>query len=79
MSSGKVLLGVLIGAVAGAAAGLLLAPEKGSETRERIAEMGEDYLELVKDKFDDLYENMSSKIGQLKKDFEAVTEKKKSS
>lgn len=76
MSSGKLFLGILIGAAAGVAAGLLLAPEKGSDTRERIADMSEDYLEAVKDKFDDLFENMSSKIGQLNKDVSEATRKK---
>jgi gas vesicle protein len=76
MNAGKILLGILIGAIGGAAAGLLLAPEKGSDTREKIAELSEDYLESVKDMFDDLFENMASKVGQIKKDISGLAEKK---
>ncbi len=68
MSTGKVLLGVLIGAAAGAAAGLLLAPERGVDTREKLTEMSEEYLDTVKDKFDDLLDNISEKVGKIKKD-----------
>ena len=75
MSSGKILLGVIVGAVAGVAAGMLLAPEKGSVARERIAELSEDYLDLVKDKLDDLFDGLSSKINQLKRDVSTTAEK----
>jgi gas vesicle protein len=51
MSTGKVLLGVLAGAAAGAALGLLFAPAKGSMTRKRIARKGTDYAEDVKEMF----------------------------
>ncbi|MBL7971614.1 MAG: YtxH domain-containing protein, partial [Prolixibacteraceae bacterium] len=51
MSSGKVLLGVLAGAAAGALIGILFAPDKGSETRRKIAEKGEDYVDGMKEKF----------------------------
>ena len=44
MSSGKVLLGVLAGVAVGALVGTLLAPEKGSETRQKLVDKGEDYL-----------------------------------
>jgi gas vesicle protein len=40
--SGNVILGTLVGAAVGFAAGILLAPAKGSETREQLAERGED-------------------------------------
>jgi len=36
MDSGKVFLGVLAGITAGALLGILFAPAKGSETREKI-------------------------------------------
>jgi gas vesicle protein len=38
MRSGEFWLGLMIGATAGAVAGLLLAPQSGSETREAIKE-----------------------------------------
>lgn len=76
MNSGKILLGVLIGAAAGVLAGILIAPEKGSETREKLAEMGEEYLETVKDKFDEMLENFATKFEQVKKEVNNLVEKK---
>lgn len=52
MNTGKVLLGVLAGAAVGASLGILFAPDKGSETRKKIAQKGVDIKDTVKDKFD---------------------------
>lgn len=58
MSSSKVLLGFLVGAVVGGALGILLAPDKGTETRRKILEKGNDIGDslsefggTIKDKF----------------------------
>ena len=37
MSTGKVITGIVAGMAAGAVLGILLAPDKGSETRKKIA------------------------------------------
>lgn len=61
MSSGKVLLGILAGISAGALIGIMFAPDKGSVTRKKISEKGDEYAEELKDKFNDFVENISQK------------------
>lgn len=75
MNSGKVFLSVLLAAATGVAVGMLFAPEKGSRTRRKIREKGEDYLEDLKEdyehkvrsfkrKVDAAFEDISSKISK---------------
>jgi gas vesicle protein len=63
MSAGKVLLGVLAGAAAGALLGVLLAPDKGSVTRDKLAKLGEDYSGDLADKIKDLRDTVLEKVG----------------
>ncbi len=48
-SSGSVILGTLIGAAMGFAAGMLLAPAKGKETRDLLGEKANDLGSTVSD------------------------------
>jgi len=48
-NSQKVLTGLLAGAAAGLLTGILLAPDKGSETRRKIADQSRKTLDSVKD------------------------------
>lgn len=53
MKNNNVLLGILGGVAVGAALGILFAPAKGSETRKKIADKGND----LKDNFKDFFQN----------------------
>ncbi len=55
--------GALVGGAIGVAAGMLLAPDKGSETRKR-----------VKDKLDDLAEDFNDKVDEIVNQFGDVVE-----
>lgn len=66
MKSGKILLGILAGTAAGAMLGILFAPDKGSVTRRRIVEKGEDYVDAVKDKFDELLGDITDRYEKAK-------------
>ena len=61
MDSGKVAAGVLLGVGVGALLGILFAPEKGSRTRQRILDKGQDYADDLKGKFNDLYQDVTDK------------------
>ena len=61
MKSGNVLLGVLAGIAVGAVIGILFAPDKGSVTRKKVSEIGDEYADELKEKFNDFVENMSQK------------------
>ena len=68
MNSGKVLLGILAGVATGALLGVLFAPGKGSRTRRRIKMKGENYAEGLKEKYNDLLENISTQFEKVKDD-----------
>ncbi|HAQ21408.1 MAG TPA: gas vesicle protein [Prolixibacteraceae bacterium] len=67
-----VVAGVLTGVAAGALLGILFAPKKGSETREKINKLVGEFGNLAKDKFNDLldgiiekFENTSDEVSEL--------------
>jgi gas vesicle protein len=57
MTSGKIVLGALAGAAAGTLIGILFAPDKGSDTRQKIAHKGEEYVHNLKGKVTEIMNN----------------------
>lgn len=63
MKALNVIAAVIGGAVAGAAVGLLLAPEKGENTRKNIAEiLKRNGITLKKDKLDELVDEIEDQV-----------------
>ena len=77
MSTGKVVLGTLAGLAIGAIAGILFAPEKGSITRKKIMDKGDDYVDELKSKFDEFGDSITEKFESTKKDAENWAQKGK--
>ncbi|MFL5762730.1 MAG: YtxH domain-containing protein [Bacteroidia bacterium] len=68
MSSGKIVVGLLAGIAAGALLGILFAPDKGSETRKKIAAQGADTAEELKSKLESLLNVLAEKFDAVQKD-----------
>lgn len=75
--SKKLLAGVLLGAAAGAALGILFAPDKGSATRKKIAKKGSDLTNTIKKRFNALGEALSEKYDDIQEDAQEMIEKGK--
>jgi gas vesicle protein len=66
MKNNNVLLGILGGVAVGAALGILFAPTKGSETRKKIADKGNDLKDNFKDSLSKLTDKISKSVEGFK-------------
>jgi len=66
MSNGKIVLGVIAGIAAGTLLGVLIAPDKGSETRRKIRQKGDDLVEGVKDGMTSMVDDVTSRFDKLR-------------
>ena len=66
MKSSKIITGVLIGAAAGAVLGILFAPEKGKDTREKLRRKGADLKDNLKGRINDLVDGITDEIENAK-------------
>jgi gas vesicle protein len=77
MANTKTLLGFLAGAAVGALAGILLAPDKGSETRKKISKKTSDLGDSLKGSFNDFVDGIKDSYANMKSEAEDVEEKGK--
>jgi gas vesicle protein len=69
-NTGKTVLALLAGAAIGAGLGILFAPDKGSETRKKIKNTLDHEKDHLKQKVNDVAENIKSKFSKVKMDLE---------
>lgn len=77
MGSQRIIIGALAGLAAGALIGVLFAPEKGSESREKIVKKGSDYLDSVKKSFSSFLDGISIKFDKVKDEAEDIVDSRK--
>ena len=53
---------LVLGAAIGGALGILFAPDKGSETRKKFLAKGDDLTDAMKEKFNDLVEEVKKEV-----------------
>lgn len=77
MRTGKILFGVLAGVAVGATLGILFAPDKGSSTRKKIIEKGDDFVEGMEDKFNEFTDGIEKKVDNIKRKVARIAENEK--
>jgi hypothetical protein len=65
----KVLVGFLVGAAVGGALGILLAPDKGTETRRKIMEKGNEMGESLSEWGDSMKSKINEVVDNVKDNF----------
>lgn len=66
MSKINVVIGALAGLAVGALLGVLFAPDKGTETRKKIAKKSKDTSDALKHKFDEFVDNVTDHFEKAK-------------
>ncbi|HSI75442.1 YtxH domain-containing protein [Lunatibacter salilacus] len=77
MKSAKIIFGALAGVAIGIQIGLLVAPEKGADTRKKLTKKGEEYLNDFNGQLNQLVKGFSEKFDKINKEIASVAEETK--
>jgi gas vesicle protein len=69
MTNSKTVAALFVGIAVGATAGLLLAPHKGTKTRKKILKKGNDILGNIKNKTEEVGEQIKGRYKSAKNNF----------
>jgi len=72
MKTNKFLLGLAAGIAAGAVLGILLAPDKGSETRRKIMDRSGEFADGIKEKFNSVTGAIKEKYQGMRQNAEGL-------
>ena len=75
MSNTKTVLGFVAGAAVGALAGILLAPDKGANTRKKISNKAEGISDSLKSSFDDFVDKLKTAYSHGKDEADGLGDK----
>jgi gas vesicle protein len=75
MSTGKMVLGAVAGLAVGAALGVLLAPDKGSETRKKLGKKKDELTGSLKDKYESLKGKYNSALDSAAGKLDSLSQK----
>jgi gas vesicle protein len=75
METGKIVLGTLAGIAIGAVVGVLMAPDKGSETRKKLSQKGSELTGGLKDKYASLKDKYNTALDGATEKLESFTQK----
>lgn len=74
MKTTRLAFGIMAGAVVGAAAGVLMAPNKGSATRKMIVRKSDDYVGALENRLNNLINSFSDRLSFAKNKVDRITE-----
>jgi len=74
-ANSKIMIGFLAGAAAGVLAGVLFAPDKGTETRKKISKKSGDVADSLKHKFNDFVDGLKETYATAKENVEDAADK----
>ena len=72
MKSAKIIFGALAGVAIGIQIGLLVAPQKGADTRKKLTKKGEEYLNDFNGQLNHLVKGFSEKFDKINKEIANV-------